>query len=87
MCNHVRDTLGNLLRVLEQGINQKLFPRGQKLCGTFLLSSWNIWGKTERYQVSLCLNSFRELTLQETLHSRDGSTSKEIFLLLVPNWV
>ena len=31
MCNHVRDTLGNLLRVLEQGINQKLLPGAKTL--------------------------------------------------------
>ena len=87
MCNHVRDTLDNLLRVQEQGINQKLLPKAKNIFGTFLLSSWNIWGKTETYPVSLCLSSFRDLTLLETFHSRDESTLKEIFSLLVQHFL
>ena len=62
MCNHIRDALDNLLRVQEPGINQKLLPGAKTICGTFLLSSWNIRGKTETYLVSLCLNSFRDPT-------------------------
>ena len=62
MCNHIRDAPDNLLRAQEPGINHKLLPGAKTICGTFLLSSWNIWGKTETYLVSLSLNSFRDPT-------------------------
>ena len=47
----------------------------------FLFLNWNIWGKTETYLVSFCLNSFRDLTLQITFNSRDRSTLNEILSL------
>ena len=48
----------------------------------FLFLNWNIWGKTETYLVSFCLNSFRDLTLQITFNSRDRSTLNEILSLI-----
>ena len=48
----------------------------------YLFFYWNIWGKTETYLVSFCLNSFRDLTLQITFNSRDGSTLNKILSII-----
>ena len=74
MCNHVRDTLSHYFEIR--------FSRTKKeICGTFFFY-WNIWGKTETYLVSFCLNSFRDLTLQITFNSRDGSTLNKILSII-----
>ena len=54
----------------------------KEICDTFFFLNWNIWGKTETYLVSFCLNSFRDLTLQITFNSRDRSTLNEILSLI-----
>ena len=54
----------------------------KEICDTFFFLNCNIWGKTETYLVSFCLNSFRDLTLQITFNSRDRSTLNEILSLI-----
>ena len=76
MCNHVRDTLGHYFEIW--------FSRTKKrnMRYLFFFFNWNIWGKTEIYLVSFCLNSFRDLTLQITFNSRDGATLNKILSLI-----
>ena len=54
MCNHVRDTLGNLLRVLEQGINQKLLPGGKNFAVP-CCSQVGIYGERQKDTKSHCV--------------------------------
>ena len=75
ICNHVRDTLGHYSEIW--------FSRTKKKYAIpFFFLNCNIWGKTETYLVSFCLNSFRDLTLQITFNSRDRSTLNEILSLI-----
>ena len=75
ICNHVRDTLGHYSEIW--------FSRTKKKYAIpFFFLNCNIWGKTETYLVSFCLNSFRDLTLQITFTSRDRSTLNEILSLI-----
>ena len=75
ICNHVRDTLGHYSEIW--------FSRTKKKYAIpFFFLNWNIWGKTETYLVSFCLNSFRDLTLQITFNSRDRATLNKILSLI-----
>ena len=64
-------------------ITLRFDSQGQKRNMRYLFFlNCNIWGKTETYLVSFCLNSFRDLTLQITFNSRDGATLNKILSLI-----
>ena len=63
-------------------ITLRFDSQGQKKKYAVPFFYWNIWGKTETYLVSFCLNSFRDLTLQITFNSRDGSTLNKILSII-----
>ena len=54
MCNHVRDTLDNLLRVQEQGINQN-FSQRQKIFSVPFCSQAGIYGERQKHTQSHCV--------------------------------